>query len=79
MTALQTVKKSLELLEKLRKTTLTEHEQNKFIVEHIYRSLKAQNTAVYNLAIFNAKNEVQNKVIDRSIFLDECLTELENL
>ena len=79
MTALQTVKKSLELLEKLRKTTLTEHEQNKFIVEHIYRSLKAQNNAVYNLAIFNAKNEVQNKVFDRSIFLDECLTELENL
>jgi len=79
MTALQTVKKSLELLEKLRKTTLTEHEQNKFIVEHIYRSLKAQNNAIYNLAIFNAKNEVQNKVFDRSIFLDECLTELENL
>jgi 16S rRNA G527 N7-methylase RsmG len=79
MTALQTVKKSLELLEKLRKTTLTEHEQNKFIVEHIYKTLKAQNTAVYNLAMFNAKNEVLIKVIYRSIFLDECLTELENL
>jgi len=79
MTALQTVKKSLELLEKLRKTTLTEHEQNKFIVEHIYRSLKAQNTAVYNLAMLNAKNEIQSKIINRSIFLDECITELENL
>jgi hypothetical protein len=79
MTALQTVKKSLKLLEKLRKTTLTEHEQNKFIVEHIYTSLKSQNNAVYNLAIFNSKNEVKNKVIDRFIFLDECLTELENL
>jgi hypothetical protein len=33
----------------------------------------------YNLAMFNDKNEIQSKVIDRSIFLDECITELENL
>lgn len=79
MTPLKNVNETFKLIENIQTSVLTTHEKNKLIVEFIYRSLQAQNTALYNIAIFNAKNELQIKIIDRSIFLDYCLNELQNL
>jgi hypothetical protein len=73
MTPLHTIAKSLELIEKIRNTTLTEHDQNKFIVEHIYRSLLWQNSAIFKIKNFDVDNVIFNNIINRSVFLGECL------
>jgi hypothetical protein len=79
MTPLHTIAKSLKLIESLRNTNLPEHEQNKFIVEHIYRLLLAQNSAIFKIENFNVDNVIFNNVVNRSVFLGECLIEIENL
>jgi anionic cell wall polymer biosynthesis LytR-Cps2A-Psr (LCP) family protein len=79
MTPLRNVQEILQVIENIQKTNFTNNEKNKLIVQFIYSLLEVQNNKIYNLSMFNAKNEIQLKTIERSIFLEQCLTELENL